>query len=88
MLGERHQIDVAFIPIGDQFTMGPDDALQAAEWFAAKLVIPIHYDTFPPIRQDAVDFVRRLEAQGQQGKVMAPGDRYDRDPTRFLDFNN
>jgi L-ascorbate metabolism protein UlaG (beta-lactamase superfamily) len=76
MLGDRHQIDVAFIPIGDQFTMGPDDALQAAEWFSAKLVIPVHYDTFPPIRQNAEEFVRRLEAQGQQGKVMAPGDRY------------
>ncbi len=74
MIGERHNIDVAFIPIGDQFTMGPDDALQAAAWYGAKLVIPVHYDTFAPIRQDAEQFVRRLEAQGQQGKVMAPGD--------------
>lgn len=77
MIGERHQIDVAFIPIGDQFTMGPDDALQAAEWYGAKLVIPVHYNTFPPIHQNAEAFVRRLETQGQQGKVMAPGDRFE-----------
>ena len=75
VIGERHAIDVAFIPIGDKFTMGPDDALQAAAWYGAKLVIPIHYDTFPPIRQDAEAFVRRLEAQRQRGKAMAPGDR-------------
>jgi len=77
MIGERHKIDVAIIPIGDHYTMGPEDALQAAEWYGAKLVIPIHYDTFPPIRQDAEAFVRRLEAQGQRGKVMAPGDQIE-----------
>lgn len=75
MIGERYEIDAAFIPIGDNYTMGPDDALQAAAWFGAKLVIPVHYNSFPAIRQDAEQFVRRLEAQGQQGKVMAPGDR-------------
>jgi L-ascorbate metabolism protein UlaG (beta-lactamase superfamily) len=77
MIGERHKIDVAFIPIGDHYTMGPDDALQAAEWYGAKLVIPLHYDTFPPIRQNAEAFVRRLEAQGQRGKAMAPGDQFE-----------
>ncbi len=75
LIGERHDIDVAFIPIGDNFTMGPDDALQAAAWYGAKLVIPIHYDSFPAIRQDAEAFVRRLEDQQQRGKAMTPGDR-------------
>ncbi|MBW5446274.1 metal-dependent hydrolase [Cohnella sp. CFH 77786] len=74
MIGDRHRIDVAFLPIGDHYTMGPDDALQAAEWFGAKLVIPIHYNSFAPIRQDAERFVLRLEAQGRQGKVLAPGE--------------
>jgi L-ascorbate metabolism protein UlaG (beta-lactamase superfamily) len=77
MIGERHKIDVAFLPIGDHFTMGPDDALQAAEWYNAKLVIPVHYNTFPPIRQDAAAFVQRLEAQGRQGRALAPGERMD-----------
>lgn len=77
MIGDRHAIDVAFIPIGDHYTMGPDDALQAAEWYGAKLVVPIHYDSFPPIRQDAERFVARLDAQGQRGRVLAPGDKLE-----------
>lgn len=77
MIGDRHAIDIAFLPIGDHYTMGPDDALQAAEWFGAKLVIPIHYNTFPPIRQDGEAFVRRLEAQGQRGRALAPGERLE-----------
>jgi L-ascorbate metabolism protein UlaG (beta-lactamase superfamily) len=75
MFGDRYRIDLAFVPMGDHYTMGPDDALQAAEWYRARMVVPVHYDTFPPIRQDAEDFVKRLEAQGQQGRAMAPGDR-------------
>jgi len=77
MIGDRHPIDIAFLPIGDHYTMGPDDALQAAEWFGAKLVIPVHYDSFPAIRQDAEAFARRLEAQGQRGHVLAPGEKLD-----------
>ncbi|WP_223068197.1 metal-dependent hydrolase [Paenibacillus caui] len=74
LIGERSSIDIAFVPIGDHFTMGPEDALQAAEWYNAKLVVPIHYNTFPPIKQDAAAFVRKLEAKGIKGKVLAPGD--------------
>lgn len=75
MLGERHSIDVAFIPIGDHYTMGPEDALQAAEWYNAKLVVPVHYDTFPVIRQDAEDFVKQLHEKGIKGQVLEPGER-------------
>ncbi len=77
LIGEQENIDVAFIPIGDHFTMGPDEALQAAEWYRAKLVVPVHYNTFQPIRQDAEAFVQKLEARGIAGKVMAPGDKLD-----------
>ena len=77
MIGDRHPIDIAFLPIGDHYTMGPDDALQAAEWFGAKLVIPVHYNSFPAIRQDSEDFVRRLESQGQRGHVLAPGEKLE-----------
>ncbi|MDG0793687.1 metal-dependent hydrolase [Cohnella ginsengisoli] len=61
MIGERHEIDLAFIPIGDHFTMGPEDALTAAEWLKPKQVVPVHYDTFPPLRQDAAAYARALE---------------------------
>jgi L-ascorbate metabolism protein UlaG (beta-lactamase superfamily) len=74
MIGDRHQIDVAFLPIGGHYTMGPEDALQAAEWFNAKLTIPVHYDTFPAIRQDAEHFVQQLASKGLEGRVLAPGE--------------
>lgn len=72
LLGEFYDIDVAFLPIGDNFTMGPEDALIAADWINAKLVVPIHYNTFPLIKQDANAFVKRLKKS--QGKVLHPGD--------------
>jgi L-ascorbate metabolism protein UlaG (beta-lactamase superfamily) len=76
MIGERHNIDIAFIPIGDHYTMGPEDAIQAAEWLNARLVVPIHFNTFPPIRQNAEEFVRKLLARGIRGQVMQPGKVY------------
>lgn len=74
MFGERYSIDVALIPIGGHFTMGPEDALQAAQWYNAKLTIPVHYNSFPVIKQDAESFVAKLEASGLKGKVLAPGE--------------
>lgn len=74
LLGDRENIDVVFLPIGDHYTMGPEDALQAAEWYQAKLVIPVHYNSFPVIKQDAVQFVSQLEARGFNGKVLVPGE--------------
>ncbi|SFB44030.1 L-ascorbate metabolism protein UlaG, beta-lactamase superfamily [Cohnella sp. OV330] len=77
MIGDRHEIDLAFIPIGDHFTMGPEDALTAAEWLKPKQVVPVHYDTFPPLRQDAAAYARALEQKGIKGTVLKPGDRLE-----------
>ncbi|MFD0678002.1 MULTISPECIES: metal-dependent hydrolase [unclassified Paenibacillus] len=77
LIGNREKIDVAFVPIGGHYTMGPEDALQAAKWYRAKLVIPVHYNSFPIINQDAKAFVKQLEAEGISGKVMAPGDEIE-----------
>ncbi|WP_144510930.1 metal-dependent hydrolase [Bacillus sp. FJAT-22090] len=52
LIGERNNIDVAFLPIGDNFTMGPEDAAYAVELIKPKIAVPIHYNTFPPIKQD------------------------------------
>jgi len=82
MIGKRHSLDIAFIPIGDRYTMGIEDALQAAKWFNAKLTIPVHYNTFPPIRQEAERFVALLREQGMNGLVMKPGDTLD--PGAFI----
>ncbi len=60
MIGELEEVELAFIPIGDNFTMGPKDALLAAEWIRTKRVVPVHYDTFPVIEQDPVKFTEKL----------------------------
>lgn len=72
-IGERHSIDIAFLPIGDNFTMGPEDAAEAAKYIGAKMVVPVHYDTFPPIRQNPQTFIDLLD-EGIHGKIMKPGD--------------
>jgi L-ascorbate metabolism protein UlaG (beta-lactamase superfamily) len=72
LLGEFEDIDLAFLPIGDNFTMGPEDAAIAAKWIKAKTVVPMHYNTFPVIEQDPKDFVSRLS--GKTGKVMEAGE--------------
>ncbi|MBU8905173.1 metal-dependent hydrolase [Desertibacillus haloalkaliphilus] len=72
LIGERHSIDVAFLPIGDNFTMGPEDATLAAEWVQAKQVVPIHFNTFPVIEQDPEAFAARLS--NGQGKALAAGE--------------
>ncbi|MFT8363278.1 MAG: metal-dependent hydrolase [Sporolactobacillus sp.] len=70
LIGEQNAIDLAFLPIGDNFTMGPEDARIAAKWIQAKEVVPIHYNTFPPIQQDAEKFVAEL---GDIGLMLKPG---------------
>ncbi len=75
LIGERNNVDVAFLPIGDNFTMGPEDAATAAEWVNAKLTVPIHYNTFPLIEQDADQFVSSLKVEG---KVLKPGESIER----------
>lgn len=69
LIGEIYRPDVAMIPIGDRYTMGPDLATRAAELIAPTIAIPIHYDTWPPIAQD----VRRFAPKGIEVKAMVPG---------------
>jgi len=74
LIGKRHDIDLAFLPIGDHFTMGPEDAAIAAGWVKADFVIPIHYNTFPPIQQDGDAFVEALAEKDIRGKALKPGE--------------
>jgi L-ascorbate metabolism protein UlaG (beta-lactamase superfamily) len=69
LIGELYQPTVACIPIGDRFTMGPQQASLAAQFIGAPYAIPIHHNTWPPI---AVD-VNRFAPQGVQVKAMQPG---------------
>ena len=73
IIGEMNDIDTAILPIGDVLTMGPEDAAIAAEWLRAKKVIPVHYNTFPFIKQDANSFTELLESKGIVGVALEPG---------------
>lgn len=71
----RHGLDWAFLPIGDHYTMGPEDALVAAEWLRAKQYMPIHFDTFPVIRQDAEDWAEQVRNKvGADAVALQPGE--------------
>lgn len=72
IIGKRHSIDLAFVPIGDFFTMGPDDAAFAVELLKPQMVVPVHYNTFPPIEQDPELFKNAVK--GAQVNIMKPGD--------------
>ena len=69
----KGQVDVAMLPIGDRFTMGPADAVRAVDFIEPKTVIPIHYDTWPPIEQDAEAFKAAVGGRARV-EIMAPGD--------------
>jgi len=61
LIGEMNDIDLAFIPLGDNFTMGPEEALIAADWIKADMVVPVHYNTFPVIEQDGEAFAKKVK---------------------------
>lgn len=56
LIGEQFKPNIAILPIGDRFTMGPKQAATAAEWIGAKTAIPCHYNTWPPIEVDVSQF--------------------------------
>jgi L-ascorbate metabolism protein UlaG (beta-lactamase superfamily) len=61
LAGERDQLDAALVCIGGHYTMDRHDAAIACEWIGAPVVIPCHYDTFPPIETDAQAFKSDVE---------------------------
>lgn len=71
-------LDLACLPIGDNFTMGPDDALKAVKLLEPKAVIPAHFNTFPLIAQDAGGWAKRVSAETKSKPVvLKPGESYD-----------
>jgi L-ascorbate metabolism protein UlaG (beta-lactamase superfamily) len=65
-------VDVALLPIGDNFTMGPEDAARAVEFIRPRTVIPMHYDTFDLIKQDTAAFAARVGGTAEV-VVLEPG---------------
>ncbi len=69
-------LDVALLPIGDNFTMGIDDAVRAATFLKARTNIPMHYSTFDVIKADPHEFVRKVIELGRSAIVVDPGADY------------
>jgi L-ascorbate metabolism protein UlaG (beta-lactamase superfamily) len=77
LIGEEG-VDLAILPIGDNFTMGPDDALRAVKLIQPKKVVPIHYNTWPVIAQDAAGWAERVRRETRvQPVVLKPGEWVD-----------
>lgn len=77
LIGEEG-LDLAVVPIGDHFTMGPGDAVRAITFLEPELVIPCHFNTFPPIRQDALAFKEQVESRtNARCHPLKPGESLD-----------
>ena len=75
LIGRKDAIDYAVLPIGDNYTMGLEDAAMAAQWVNAGHVIPIHYNTWPVIAQEVRHYKEVTEAMTRaKVNVVAPGE--------------
>lgn len=73
-IGEENRVDVALLPVGDCFTMGPKDSVRAARMIKPALTIPIHYDTFPLIEIDTEAWAALMAEAGFATRILQPGE--------------
>lgn len=69
----RAGLDLAMLPIGDNFTMGPEDAVTALDFLKPKAAIPMHYNTWPLIAQDGAAFAKLAAQSGHTVHALQPG---------------
>jgi L-ascorbate metabolism protein UlaG (beta-lactamase superfamily) len=74
LIGELYKPDIAFLPIGDRFTMGPDTAATAARWLGVKQVVPMHYATFPLLTGTPAQLKEHLSGSGIEVLELKPGE--------------
>jgi L-ascorbate metabolism protein UlaG (beta-lactamase superfamily) len=74
LIGEMHRPQIAFLPIGDHFTMGPAAAARAAEWLGVRQVVPMHYGTFPVLTGTPAQLKPLLDQKGIQMVELRPGE--------------
>jgi len=77
LIGQMNKIDVALLPIGDNFTMGITDALKAVEFLKPATAIPMHYKTFPVIDVDPNEFVAGVKKLGMRAELVNPGESFE-----------
>lgn len=74
LIGEMHQPDIAFLPIGDHYTMNPVAAAKACEMLGVRQVVPMHYGTFPVLTGSPDDLKKLVEPMGVDVLVLKPGE--------------
>jgi L-ascorbate metabolism protein UlaG (beta-lactamase superfamily) len=74
LIGELYRPDIAFLPIGDRFTMGPDTAATAAKWLGVRQVVPMHWGTFPLLTGTPDQLKQHLAGTGIQVLELTPGE--------------
>ncbi len=77
LIGESFELKFAALPIGDNFTMGVEDAIQAALLVNVNQVLGVHYDTFPPIRIDREAAVQKFRAARKTLVLLQPGESHE-----------
>ena len=77
LIGEMNTVDYMLLPIGDNFTMGITDAVKAVEFVSPKIAIPMHYNTFPVIAADPLEFKRLSESNGNKVRVLNFGEEIE-----------
>lgn len=73
-IGEENDVSVALLPVGDTFTMGPRASVRAIRMLDPAVVIPTHYNTFPPVRIDVDEWARMVHDNGFIARVLQPGE--------------
>lgn len=78
LIGEIYHPDIAMLPIGGYYTMGAEEAAEAVKLIQPKIVIPIHYGTFPVLASTAEEFIKNVKERAPKVKVIAlnPGEAY------------
>ena len=74
LIGQRHELDLALLPIGDRFTMGVQDAALAASFLGVKQVIPIHHSTFPLLHGSPEAFIEACKPHKVKVFALKPGE--------------
>jgi L-ascorbate metabolism protein UlaG (beta-lactamase superfamily) len=77
LIGELNKIDYMLLPIGDNFTMGIDDAVKAVEFVKPAVAIPIHFSTFPVIYANPEEFKEKTEKLGYKVRVLKFGEEIE-----------
>ncbi len=78
VINHIYQPEIALLPIGDRYTMGPFEAAIAAEWINPKIIIPMHYNTYPAIEQNPLEFADMVRKSNRNAEVviLEPGEGF------------